>query len=155
MTKKYNEDLGRPFTVHNENRPWGYYSLFSDNEPSTTKILYVKKGEMLSMQYHFLRSQLYAIMDDGFIIDYSTKPMPVKIIQELDDDKRSEMLEDFLKHHLIKVKCGEGKLFGFRELVAHRATYEGDRDFGRILDVAYGTNLEFDINRIKDKYNRK
>lgn len=144
-----------PFKNSTENRPWGYYGLYADNEKCTTKILYINKNESLSMQYHFRRDQLYIVLDDGFLIDYSTKPVPQEIIEEPDELKRFLSLENFLKDNLISVIAREGDMFGFRRFVVHRATYRGNRTFGRALDIAMGENDEQDIIRIKDKYGRE
>jgi len=152
--KLYSDTQFLPFKYSTENRPWGYYGLYSDNENCTTKILYINKNESLSMQYHFCRSQFYLILDNDFIIDYSSEPVSDSIINETDEEKRFQELEEFLKNNLITTTASEMDMFGFRERVVHRAKYIGDRDYGRILDVAFGNNIESDIVRIKDSYGR-
>jgi len=150
-----NNYMIKPFTALRFDRPWGYYGLYSDNEQCTCKVLYVYKNEMLSMQYHFQRDQFYLVMDDGFTIEYSKIPIPQYIIDDTDEEKRFRNTEDFLKENLVTVEASEGDMFGFRRLVVHRAFYKGNKDIGRILDIAFGYNDEEDIIRIKDKYNRK
>jgi len=145
----------KPFKSSQEQRPWGYYGLYADNEKSTAKILFVKKGEKLSMQYHFKRNQFYLLLDNDFIIDYSSKPVPVEILNEPDEPKRFAALEDFLKDNLITVRGFEHDMFGFHKHVVHRTTYLGDREFGRVLDMAFGENDELDIVRIRDDYGRE
>ena len=88
------------------------------------------------------------------VIDYSSEPVSDSIINETDEEKRFQELEEFLKNNLITTTASEMDMFGFRERVVHRAKYIGDRDYGRILDVAFGTNIESDIVRIKDSYGR-
>jgi mannose-1-phosphate guanylyltransferase len=43
-------------------RPWGSEDLFSLNEPVTVKLLYVKSGEELSLQYHKKRAEFWKII---------------------------------------------------------------------------------------------
>lgn len=43
-------------------RPWGSFERFTHNEPSTVKLLYVKKGESLSLQYHNHRDEFWKII---------------------------------------------------------------------------------------------
>lgn len=152
---KINKDSScPPFKFSSVIRPWGCYGLYSENEKCTTKILYINKDQLLSMQYHFKRSQYYLVLDDGFIIEYSDEPVPKSILNNPKEPDRFHELEAFLKEHLISVQAKEGDMFGFLHFIVHRATYNGDRDVGRILDVAFGENDEEDIVRIKDAYGR-
>ena len=144
-----------PFKSDIVERPWGHYGLYSDNEKCTCKILFIKKGECLSLQYHFKRAQFYMALDDGFIVDYSNKPVPQEIVNDSEDQRRFQRLEEFLKSNLITCNIKEGDMFGFHQFVVHRATYNGNREYGRCLDVALGIeNDENDIVRIRDKYGR-
>lgn len=143
-----------PFRALLTERPWGYYGLYSDNEPCTCKILYIKKNEMLSLQYHFNRDQFYMSLDPGFTVQYSNRPLPEDILNNPDDNSRIAAMNDFLQKYLITCEVKEGDMFGFHRGVVHRASYAGDREFGRVLDIAFGENDENDIVRINDKYGR-
>ena len=143
-----------PFKAEVVERPWGHYGLYSDNEKCTCKILFIKKGELLSMQWHFLRDQFYMALDGGFTVDYSNKPVPQEIINDSEDQRRFQRLEEFLKNNLITCDVKEGEMFGFHRFVVHRAAYNGNREYGRVLDLAFGYNDEQDITRIQDKYGR-
>jgi len=147
--------IEKPFMSLIENRPWGYYGLYADNVQSTTKLLYIKKGESLSLQYHFQRDQLYALLDDDFIIEYSSIEVPDEILNLPVEDWRIHGFDAFLKNHLVTTPGSEGDLFGFKRKVLHRAAYHGSRKYGRILDVAMGFNDENDIVRIRDQYGRE
>ncbi|HRZ18444.1 MAG TPA: hypothetical protein P5136_00065 [Methanofastidiosum sp.] len=149
-----NEKQIKPFLYEEEKRPWGYYGLYSHNEPCTSKILYIKPQELLSMQYHFKRDQFYLILDHNFVIEYSKIPVPENIVNNPNEAQRFKDLENFLLENLITVRAYEGDMFGFHRFVVHRALYKGPRSYGRILDIAFGENDELDIVRIKDKYNR-
>ena len=144
----------KPFTIETVQRPWGYFGLYSNNEPCTCKILYIKKGESLSLQYHFKRDQFYMSLDDGFIVEYSSIPVPFDILNEPNDDIRIRGFSLFLEKNLLTFPADEGAMFGFHRYVVHRATYTGTRAYGRVLDLAFGVNDESDIIRLKDNYGR-
>lgn len=144
-----------PFKYEKTERPWGYFDAYSENEPCTAKILFIKQGEALSMQYHFQRDQFYYILDDGFTVDYSDKPVEEKMIKHPDEDVRVKYFENFLEKNMVTVTADEGDMFGFHRFVVHRSAYNGPRKYGRLLDIAFGVNDESDIMRILDKYGRK
>jgi mannose-1-phosphate guanylyltransferase len=149
------EDNVIPFKHSAVKRPWGYYELYADNEPCTTKILFIKQGETLSLQYHLKRAQFYKLLSDKFIIQYSTTPVPLEIANLPDDDKKFKALETFLENNLVTIEGGFGDMYGFHEYCIHRAKYVGTQEVGLILDVAFGINDERDICRIRDEYSRK
>jgi hypothetical protein len=149
------EKIIKPFCAEKVERPWGHYGLYADNIKNTTKILFIKKGELLSLQYHFRRDQYYLILDDGFIIDYSDKQIPTKMINDPNEDRRIKAFNKFLDETMITVRANEGDMFGFKRRTLHRAAYIGRKEHGRVLDIAMGCNDENDIVRLKDKYNRK
>jgi hypothetical protein len=144
----------KPFLNVNEHRPWGYYGLYADNQPCTTKILFIKPQEMLSLQFHFNRDQQYLVLDDNFLIQYSTVPVPQEIIDNPEEAQRFADLDKFLSENLETVMASENDMFCFNRLIIHRARYLGTKPYGRILDIAMGLNDERDIIRIQDKYNR-
>ena len=145
----------KPFKSEVVERPWGIYKLYSSNEKCTTKILFVKKGETLSLQYHLMRSQLYEIIDGPFEIQYSTEPVPMSFVEMPDNEIKFQVLEDFLTRHLITEIANEGDLYGFQQRIIHRAKYLGEREYGRFLDLAWGKNSEDDVYRIRDEYSRE
>ena len=144
----------QPFKHETVERPWGFYGLYSDNEPCTSKILYIQPQETLSLQVHFKRDQFYLILDGPFLIHYSTKPIPQEIIENPNEPQRFKDTEDFLVAHLVSETANEDDMFGFHKLVVHRAQYLGNKKYGRILDIAFGHNDETDIVRLQDKYYR-
>ena len=128
-------------------RPWGYFGLYSDNEICTTKILFVKPGQALSMQFHRKRDQFYYLFDP-FTVQYSDRPVPKNL-------RNREELKQFAGQHVVSMPGMPGDMFGFEKGVIHRLMYEGDREYGRCLDLAFGENDEGDITRIWDFYDRK
>ena len=143
------------FPVHYEHRPWGHYGLYSDNIKCTSKILFIKPGESLSLQYHFLRDQLYILLNNDFTIEYSKIEVPDSLIYESNEDKKIKGFGEFLNNNLISEVGYDGDMFGFKRKIIHRTTYNGTKEFGRVLDLAFGTNDECDIYRIKDNYGRE
>ena len=148
-----------PFKSLETERPWGHYMLCADNEPSTTKVLFIKPEQSLSMQYHFRRSQFYMVLSSDITVQYSTIPVPKEILDMPPDDKQFKALNDFLDSHLITVKANKYDMFAFRKYVIHRTSYHGKEEHGLILDVALqidkgDCNDELDIVRISDFYGR-
>ena len=129
-------------------RPWGYFGLYSDNEKCTTKILYIRSGQCLSMQLHIKRAQFYLLLDDDFTVEYSTKPVPPYMIGDIE-----EIPKWFNSHHEI-YEGKAGIMFGFEKRTIHRIIYNGRNEYGRCLDLAFGENDEEDIIRLDDQYGR-
>lgn len=47
---------------HHEERPWGSFTLFTHNSPSTVKILTIKAGEAISLQTHEQREEFWYVL---------------------------------------------------------------------------------------------
>lgn len=45
-----------------EKRPWGRFERFTLNELSTVKLIYLKSGQRLSLQYHLRRSEFWRVI---------------------------------------------------------------------------------------------
>jgi len=148
------ENMADIFPIGKTERPWGDFLLYADNRKCTVKILRVKKGEMLSLQYHFRRAQLYVVLSDGFVIDFSNKPVPQNIIDNPDEDWRINYFGKFLKENMVTVNANKWDTFYFEKRVIHRAHYVGKEEYGMFLDTAFGANSEEDVIRLNDKYGR-
>ena len=105
-------------------RPWGSFTRFTNNEPSTVKILYIKKGEEFSLQYHSHRQEFWKIL----------KGSPEIVIDQ----------------NIFNPK--EGEEFTINKGVSHRISAPLDDVF--VLEISTGQFDEDDIVRIEDKYNR-
>ncbi|MES2213603.1 MAG: phosphomannose isomerase type II C-terminal cupin domain [Patescibacteria group bacterium] len=105
-------------------RPWGSFIRFTENEPSTVKLLYVTKGEELSLQYHTHREEFWRVIEGS----------PEIIIGD----------ETF--HPTV------GEEFFIKSGVQHRISAPTDNIV--ILEIATGQFDENDIVRMEDKYNR-
>ena len=110
-------------------RPWGGFIKFIDNKPCTVKILYIKEGESLSLQYHKLREEFWYLISG-------------KIRVTIGKSLKS------LKKKTLK----EGQFVSVPKKFLHRI--EGIKN-SKILEISTGKVKENDEIRIEDKYGRK
>jgi mannose-6-phosphate isomerase len=114
-------DIEKRFT---EQRPWGEFRKFIENENSTVKIITVKKDEEFSLQTHSKRSEFWKILSGTG---------EVTIGEEV-------------------IKASRGDEFMIPKETKHRLhATESDVEF---LEIAMGEFNENDIIRIEDKYGR-
>lgn len=105
-------------------RPWGSFTRFTNNEPSTVKILHINKGQEFSLQYHTQREEFWKILSGN----------PEIII----DDK-------IHNPHI-------GEEFIIAPHTDHRIS--APKDDVVVLEISKGEFDEDDIIRIEDKYGR-
>ena len=105
-------------------RPWGSFTRFTNNEPSTVKILHVNKGEEFSLQYHTHREEFWKILKGNPIVVVGDKTYEPK----------------------------EGEEFNITPRTNHRIS--APRDDVTVLEISKGLFDEDDIVRIEDKYGR-
>lgn len=110
--------------IRTDERPWGRFTQFAQNQACTVKVIEVAAGGMLSLQRHTRRDELWVALDPGLVF-------------EIGDDK-------------VAATVGEAHLVRRGEV--HRVS-AGDRA-GRFLEVAFGDFDEGDIERIEDAYGR-
>jgi len=111
------------------NRPWGGFIKFIDNKPCTVKILQIKKGESLSLQFHKLREEFWYLISG-------------KIRVTIGKSLKS------LKKKTLK----EGQFVSVPKKFLHRI--EGLTS-AKALEISTGKFKEGDEIRIEDKYGRK
>ncbi len=119
-----------------DQRPWGGYTIFTDNEISSVKILEVKG--LVSLQSHAKRSEIWHVIS-GEVIAYRGK-----VGKTLEDTKAN--LEEY---HL---KAGDNIIIP--QGYAHRLKGLGEKP-ALILEVLKGKYEEGDIVRYEDIYGRK
>jgi len=110
--------------IKNNLRPWGSFRQFTENEPTTIKIIHINAGQRLSLQYHNKRSEFWVVLSGN----------PTIII----GDKITN--------------ASEGEEFFVLKKTHHRI--EASNSDVRILEVAFGDFDEDDIIRIEDVYGR-
>ena len=105
-------------------KPWGSFTRFTNNEPSTVKLLYINKGQEFSLQYHSHRDEFWKII----------KGNPEVVVG--DQVYNPE----------------EGQEFTIVAQTNHRIN--APKDDVIVLEISNGQFDEDDIVRIEDKYNR-
>lgn len=119
------DTLTRPDGVFVSDRPWGQFEQYTLNEPTTVKIITVTPGHRLSLQRHEHRGEFWKVVDG---------PMDIEV------DGRSWSAQT-------------GETIWVPQGSTHRMGNSGTVD-ARILEIAYGTFDEDDIERIEDDYTR-
>lgn len=105
-------------------RPWGSFICFTNNETSTVKLLFVSKGQKLSLQYHKKRDEFWRIVSGS----------PEIVIGE----------------EVYKANVGEEFNVAFN--TKHRISAPNDDVV--ILEISKGEFDEDDIVRLEDIYGR-
>jgi mannose-6-phosphate isomerase-like protein (cupin superfamily) len=109
-------------------RPWGGFIKFTDNFPSTVKILFIKKGASLSLQSHKLRREFWYVIQGKIKITIGKNLKTLK-----------------------KKNLREGEKIEIPKRYIHRI--EGIEK-SKVLEISIGRFKEEDITRIKDRYGR-
>ncbi|MEO6536916.1 MAG: phosphomannose isomerase type II C-terminal cupin domain [Candidatus Paceibacterota bacterium] len=107
-----------------EERPWGSFEQFSDNEVSTVKLIHVDAGQRLSLQKHSKRSEFWRVVSGSGTF-------------EIDGVARDVSVGD-------EANIPVGSL--------HRLA--GGADGITILEIARGEFDEHDIERVEDDFGR-
>ncbi|MCX6755979.1 MAG: phosphomannose isomerase type II C-terminal cupin domain [Candidatus Nomurabacteria bacterium] len=106
-------------------KPWGKFEQYTLNEPTTVKIIYINKGESLSLQYHKNRSEFWKIIEGNPIVTIGTE----------------------------KIQAQQNDEFTIDNTVPHRI--EATNEDVKFLEIAHGNFDESDIVRLEDKYGRE
>ncbi len=110
-----------PFT---EEKPWGWFRTFALNEVSTVKLLFIKKGEVFSLQKHQNRDEFWRVLVGNPEIVIGERTISAKPADEFVIDREVE--------HRI-----------------HAPTNDVE-----VLEISRGEFDENDNERIEDKYGR-
>jgi mannose-1-phosphate guanylyltransferase/mannose-6-phosphate isomerase len=106
-------------------KPWGEFEQYTHNALSTVKVITVRPGGILSLQYHHWRDELWVVLDSGAQVE--------------------------LGDRVLRPEKGE-RIFIPRG-TAHRLSSVG-REPVRVLEVSFGKFDEEDIVRLEDVYGR-
>ena len=110
--------------VYVEERPWGKFEKFIENEKCTVKILYLNPNSQTSLQYHDKRDEWWKVIKGSVII-------------VVNDDKH---------------KLNENDSFFIKRKLTHQII--NLENASMVLEISIGEFDEEDIVRIKDIYNR-
>lgn len=116
--------MEKAIDIYQEERPWGYFRRFTQNTPSTIKIITIKSGEEISLQSHSQRSEFWKVISGSGTCEVNGEKCDFKI--------------------------GDEKLI---PLESHHRLIAGI-DGIEILEIAVGEFNENDIVRYEDKYGR-
>ena len=109
-----------------DTRPWGTWEVLATGETYCIKKICVKPGEMLSLQYHNYRDELWKIISSNGIMT--------------------------LGSNKFEVKCGD--IIEIHKKQCHRIENSGDNDL-IFIEIQTGDIIsEIDIKRVEDKYDR-
>lgn len=110
--------------IYKEDRPWGNFERFTDNYPSTVKIITVEANKKLSLQSHSKRREFWKVVSGNGSFQIGDNRLNVSIGDE------------------YNISVGE----------KHRM--EAGNDGLVVLEIATGTFDENDIVRYEDDYGR-
>jgi mannose-6-phosphate isomerase-like protein (cupin superfamily) len=63
-----NKNDQSPIFVFTEQRPWGSFTQFTNNVPSTVKLLTIHAGEAFSLQYHHHRDEFWHVISGNGMV---------------------------------------------------------------------------------------
>ena len=109
-------------------KPWGYEIWWARTERYVGKLLHVKKGQSLSLQYHNVKDETIRILSGKLLFETKPKDAPGEM-------RRLEMMP--------------GDSFHIAPLTLHRMTGLEDTD---VLEVS--TPELDDVVRLEDRYGR-
>lgn len=107
-------------------RPWGKFRSFPYDQAGSIKIITVKPGEALSLQYHEKRSEFWVILDEGLEVTAGNRVWSPHVNEEIFIPRKT----------------------------AHRVRCIGQKP-ARIMEIWIGKSEESDIIRLQDEYGRK
>jgi mannose-6-phosphate isomerase-like protein (cupin superfamily) len=108
-------------------KPWGHEEIFAETADYVGKILFIRQGEALSLQYHEVKEETLRVLDGE-----------LELVTGTDEDR--------LETHLI----GPEIVFHIAPGTLHRMVAVTDC---RLLEVS--TNHLDDVVRLEDRYGRK
>ena len=116
------------FEPRKVDKPWGYELIWAESEHYVGKVLFVKAGESLSLQFHRVKDESWLVQQGRAKLELGSAG------------------EAMLKEEVI----GAGASFRFRPGTVHRVTALEDTT---ILEVS--TNHLDDVVRLEDRYGRE
>jgi len=116
------------FAARRVEKPWGYELIWADTERYVGKLLFVRAGQALSLQYHERKDEAWLVQDGRASLELGT----------VGDDSSMHTVE-----------IGAGDAFRYRPGTVHRITAIQDTT---ILEVST-PDLD-DVVRLEDRYGR-
>ena len=110
--------------IYSEDRPWGRFEKFHENETCTVKLIYINPTSRLSLQYHKERWEFWKIIKGTAHVE--------------------------LNDQFLTLEEGEDVVIPIE--AKHRV--HADKNECVILEISYGRFDENDIVRLEDDYHR-
>ena len=114
-------------TPRKVDKPWGWELVWAEAEAYVGKLLFVRAGESLSLQYHEVKDESWLVQDG-----------------------RARLELGAVGGELETVEIVPGDAFRFRPRTVHRVTALEDT---LVLEVS--TNHPTDVVRLEDRYGRE
>lgn len=108
-------------------KPWGHEEVFAETPSYVGKILFIRKGEALSLQYHEVKEETLRVLDGALELVVGRDP-------------------ESLESHILE----NGAVFHVAPGTLHRMIAVSDC---RLLEVS--TNHLDDVVRLEDRYGRQ
>ncbi|HJR94721.1 MAG TPA: cupin domain-containing protein [Gaiellaceae bacterium] len=108
-------------------KPWGWELVWAETESYVGKLLFVRAGESLSLQYHEVKDESWLVQDG-----------------------RADLELGAVGGELETVEIVKGDAFRFRPRTVHRVTAIEDT-----LVIEVSTNELTDVVRLEDRYGRE
>ena len=121
------------FQARRVEKPWGYELIWADTERYVGKLLFVRAGQALSLQYHERKDEAWLVQSGRASLELGTF-----------GDKSSMHT---VSMHTVEI--GPGDAFRYRPRMVHRITAIEDTT---ILEVST-PDLD-DVVRLEDRYGR-
>jgi mannose-6-phosphate isomerase len=111
--------------IYSEKRPWGGFRRYTHNQVSTVKIITVNPGEVLSLQYHNQRNELWVPLLPGLQVTLGSRIWEPRPFEEI-----------FIPRGTTHRAAGVGTLPS------------------KWMEISFGEFEEDDIVRLEDSYGR-
>lgn len=108
-------------------KPWGWELVWAEAEDYVGKLLFVRAGESLSLQYHEVKDESWLVQEGRATLELGE-----------------------VGGALESVEIGPGDAFRYRPRTAHRVTAIED-----MLVIEVSTNHLADVVRLEDRYGRE
>jgi mannose-6-phosphate isomerase-like protein (cupin superfamily) len=115
-------------------KPWGYELIWAETEEYVGKLLFVRAGHALSLQYHDRKDESWLVQEGRATLELG---------------EVGGRLDLGLDLGLDKIEIGPGDAFRFRPRTVHRITAIEDT---LVLEVS--TPHLGDVVRVEDRYGR-
>ena len=126
MSEKIPSEAAFRDAIVEDVRPWGKFRRFPHEGASSIKIITVRPGGRLSLQYHTGRDEFWVVLDPGLEITVGERTWTASPDEEVFIPRRA----------------------------SHRVRNAGDKP-ARFMEIWIGDSSESDIVRLSDDYSRK